>query len=273
MTSIIRAAIVFILGAVMSAQAGEISSPSFDASGCANSVFFRCVERNPPPVSQERVSTTPRQKTASPKTDPRSEQAAETLTSGATPGDAAYRIGPMDSLQISVFNVPQLTQSVQVSAAGTINLPLLGEVPAARKTAQELERDLTSLLGASYLQNPQVTVTVQNYNSQRVIVTGGIKKPGVYPLTGRTSLLQVVALAGGFDASSDSTVLIIRQTGGKRSAARVDVDKIEEGHAEDPVLQEGDTVVAGTSAIKRGFGAFMSVFPLARYGLGWVLIP
>ena len=115
----------------------------------------------------------------------------------ATPANSAYEIGPLDVLDISVFQVPDLTKSVQVSDTGTINLPLVGEIAVAGRTAQEVERDLTSRLGAKYLQNPQVTVYVKDYNSQRVTVTGAVSKPGVYPIKGRTSLMQVVAMAGG----------------------------------------------------------------------------
>ena len=113
--------------------------------------------------------------------------------------DSAYKIGPLDTLDISVFQVPDLTKSVQVSSTGTINLPLVGEIAVAGRTAQEVERDLTSRLGAKYLQNPQVTVYVKDYNSQRVTVDGAVKRPGVYPIKGETSLSQVVAEAGGMD--------------------------------------------------------------------------
>ena len=74
------------------------------------------------------------------------------------PTTSGYKIGAMDVLDISVFQVPELTKSVQVADTGTINLPLIGEVVVAGKTAQQVERDLTTKLGAKYLQNPQVTV-------------------------------------------------------------------------------------------------------------------
>jgi polysaccharide export outer membrane protein len=178
-------------------------------------------------------------------------------------GNSAYKIGPMDVLQITVFKVPELSQSVQVADTGTVNLPLVGEIPAAGKTAQEIERDLTSRLGAQYLKNPQVTVFVKEYNSQRVTITGDVKKPGVYPLTGRMTLLQVVAIAGGFEASTNWTVLVLRQTNGKQAAAKFDVSQIEAGRANDPTLQAGDVLVAGSSAFKKGYGAILKALPIA----------
>ena len=85
------------------------------------------------------------------------------------PGSEGYRIGPQDVLDISVYQAPDLTKSVQVAESGTINLPLVGDVRAGGVTARELEQDLKSKYGARYLQNPQVTVFVREYNSQRVV--------------------------------------------------------------------------------------------------------
>src|SRR6476661_7221430 len=76
------------------------------------------------------------------------------------PGRNAYRIGPLDVLDVSVFQAPDLSKTVEVAEDGTIDLPLLGATPAAGKTAYELQRELSSKLGAKYLQNPQVTVSV-----------------------------------------------------------------------------------------------------------------
>ena len=176
----------------------------------------------------------------------------------------SYRIGPLDVLEISVFGVPELSGTVNVGENGNVQLPLLGETPAAGKTADELQKDLTAKLGTEYLQNPQVRVTVKEFNSRKVIVTGDVGSPGVYPLKGETTLLQIVATAGGFKESSDSTVLVLRKTsGGKRLAAKFDVDQITQGSAQDPVMQSGDTIVAGRSAIKSTFQLLLKALPVA----------
>jgi polysaccharide biosynthesis/export protein len=182
-------------------------------------------------------------------------------TTAAAPG--AYRIGVSDVLDISVFKAPELSTSVQVAETGSINLPLLGEVPAAGKTTQQLERELTAQLGAKYLQNPQVRVLVKENNSQHVTIQGAVKSPGVYPLKSRTTLFELVAMAGGLQDNSDSTVLVVRTSNGKRSAAKFDVSAIEKGRADDPTVQSGDMVVAGKSAIKTGFNAVLKALPLA----------
>src|ERR1700687_1482994 len=99
-------------------------------------------------------------------------QAADKLTAVAKPGNSAYKIGPLDVLDISVFKVPDLNKSVQVAEGGTINYPLIGDVPAAGNTAHELENDLTQQLGGKYLKKPLQTVFGIEYNSQRDTVTG-----------------------------------------------------------------------------------------------------
>jgi polysaccharide export outer membrane protein len=162
-----------------------------------------------------------------------------------------------------VFGVPELSGTVVVGDNGTVQLPLLGETPVAGKTVQQLQYDVAAKLGAKYLQNPQVTVLVKEFNSRTVILSGEIKQPGVYPLKGETTLLQLVASAGGFAEGSDSTVLVLRKTGGKRAAARFDVSAIEKGRAQDPIMQPGDTIVAGSSAIKKTYKTFLKALPIA----------
>jgi polysaccharide export outer membrane protein len=176
---------------------------------------------------------------------------------------AAATIGPQDVLDISVFQVPELSKTLEVSDTGTINFPLLGEITAAGKTPEELQRELTSKLAADYLQHPVVTVFVKESNSQRITISGAIDKPGIYPIKGPTSLMQIVALAGGFKEQSDSTVLILRQQGGSRMAARYDISEIQAGRAQDPFLQANDVLVAGTSAIKQTFGTILKALPVA----------
>lgn len=188
---------------------------------------------------------------------------ADGLTAAASPGNAGYKIGPQDMLEFSVFKAPELQRVAQVSEEGTINLPLIGEIPASGRTATELERDVAQRLGKKYLQNPQVTIVVREYNSQRVTLEGAIKKPGVYPLKGKTTLLQAVAIAEGFSDLAEQTVVIFRQTNGQRTAAKFDITEIRSGAATDPVLQAGDTIVASNSVAKETFQTILKALPLA----------
>jgi polysaccharide export outer membrane protein len=189
----------------------------------------------------------------------------------AVPGAAlanGYKIGANDVLDVSVFKVPELSKSVQVTDAGTVNLPLVGEIVAVGRTPQEVERELTKKLGAKYLQSPQVSVFVKEYNSQRITIDGAVKKPGVMPYRSSITLLQVIAMADGLDQDSDSTVVVFRETEGKKSAARFDVDEIRSGAAQDPQIKPGDTIVVGSSMLKSAFNQVLKVLPLAGLFVG-----
>jgi polysaccharide export outer membrane protein len=173
-----------------------------------------------------------------------------------------YTIGPLDVLNIAVFGVADLSGDVEVAPNGTVQLPLIGEVPAAGKTGEQLEKDLTSRLD-TYLQNPQVRVTVKEYKSRTVTVMGEINTSGVYPLTGETTLMQIVAKAGGFKDASDETALVVRKRGGQTMAAWFDVSDIEHGKTKDPILEAGDTIVGGKSEIKGAYNLFLKALPVA----------
>lgn len=194
-----------------------------------------------------------------------SRRIAEQVTASSQPGNQGYKIGPQDMLDFAVFKAPELQRSVQVSEIGTINLPLLGDIQASGRTASELEKEIAGRLGKKFLQNPQVSINIREYNSQRITLEGAVKKPGVYPLRGRTTLLQVVALAEGFSDVGDATVVIFRQEGNQRLAAKFSIADIRSGSAADPQLQPGDTIVAPTSMTKEAFASIMKAMPLATF--------
>ena len=175
-----------------------------------------------------------------------------------------YRLGAQDEIEIKVFKVEDLSKKVQVSESGTFSYPLVGEVVASGKTAQEVERDLTSRLGSKYLENPQVTVRVTEMNSRRFTVEGAVKKPGVYPVSGQMSLLQGIAKAEGLTSLGSTTVVVIRQEAGKRKAAKFDLDEIRSGAVNDPKLRSGDIIIAPKSSGKEAFENLMKALPLAR---------
>ena len=189
---------------------------------------------------------------------------ATKFTSAATPGNSAYKVGPLDVLDISVFKVAELSKVVQVAEDGAINFPLVGDVQAGGRTAQQIERDLTKMLAAKYLRSPHVSVFVKEYNSQRVTVEGSIKKSGVFTLKGRTTLIQILAIAEDVDTSvASGEIVIFRNIEGKRSAARFDVDAIKSGRSEDPEIEAGDVVVVDTSATKVALQNVLKALPLA----------
>jgi polysaccharide export outer membrane protein len=177
-----------------------------------------------------------------------------------------YKIAPLDILDISVFQVPDLTKTVQVSSSGQISLPLVGTVQASGKSPAELERQLGSVLGAKYLQSPQVSVFVKEYTSQKVTVEGSVNKPGIYPMSGKTTLLRAIALAGGLDRVADPRgIVVFREVDGTRQAAKFDLPAIRSGSADDPVIAGGDVVVVdehGGKTALRGIRESLGIFGL-----------
>jgi len=191
-------------------------------------------------------------------------EAAAKLTSAGTPGSNAYKIGPLDVLEVAVFKVPDLSKTVQVGEDGTITYPLIGQVHAAGRTAHDLEVDLKQKLGEKYLRSPQINVLVKEYNSQRVTISGAVKTTGVYAIKGRTTLLQVVAMAGDIDGSTASgDIVVFRTVDGQRAAARFDADSVKNGKVDDPEVLPGDVIVVDTSATKVALSNVLRVLPLA----------
>lgn len=166
---------------------------------------------------------------------------------------ADYRIGPLDTLDVTVFQEPDLSvKALEVDASGRIALPLVGAVEAKGKTAPQLASELETLFGAKYLRNPEVTVTVASSVSQKVSVQGEVVQPGVYQLTGPTTLLDVMSLAKGeTDVAKLDQVVVFRNINGERMGAVFSVASIRRGEAPDPVIQGNDLVVVGSSEARK----------------------
>jgi len=128
-----------------------------------------------------------------------------------SPGD--YRIGPDDQLQVTVFDAPDLSQTVRVSGDGDISLPLLGTIKTAGLTPRELELVLQALLRRTYMKDPQVTVTVTEMQSHSVSVMGAVKQPGVFQIRGTKTLLEMLSMAQGLAPDAGNEVLVMRGAG------------------------------------------------------------
>jgi len=136
-----------------------------------------------------------------------------------------YRIGSKDLLEIKVFELPELNQTVRVSEDGSINFSLIGNVGAAGLTAQELEKKLVSILNKQFTQNAHVTVFIREY--QKVAVLGAVGKPGTYELVGPTTLLQIIAQAGGLTAQTLNELFIFRkESDGKQNKITIKLDDL-----------------------------------------------
>jgi polysaccharide biosynthesis/export protein len=177
-------------------------------------------------------------------------------------GSTDYRVGPLDVLDVEVFGVEQLTRTVRISAGGQFTMPFVGVVEAEGKTTTELETQIAKQLSENFLERPQVTVYVKEYNSQRVTVEGAVKKPGIYSLTGRTSLLQVIALSEGLDElANPGGVVIYRNVEGTRRAAVFDIRKVRAGELVDPEVLGSDIVVVDISGPRSSLRDFLYSVP------------
>jgi len=163
----------------------------------------------------------------------------------------SYRIGAFDVLDISVYQVADLTRVVQVDGSGQIVLPLIGLVDAAGKTVTELQADLVVKLKAKYLQSPEVTVYVKEFASQKVTIDGSVTAPGVYPIQGKTTLLQALTMARGPDRMANNKhVVIFRMVNNQRMAAMFDINAIRAGTMADPEVYGNDVIVVERSGVR-----------------------
>jgi len=162
-----------------------------------------------------------------------------------------YRIGPFDLLEIEVYKVPDLSGSERVDSAGYVNIPLIGPVKVVGLTQSEAENLIAEKLGQDYLQNPQVNIDIAEYASQQVTVMGAVKKPGVYALRGGTTLLQVLAMAGGSQKWAKTSKIVVFRTDkdGAVTGYVVDFDEITTGEKEDPVIIANDRIVVPESMV------------------------
>lgn len=192
-----------------------------------------------------------------------------TSATGAYQGISEYRLGPQDLIEISVFGVEQLSQTVRVNSNGQISLPLIGAVLAGGKSIPELESELAQRYADGYLQNPQVTVFVKEFASQRLTFEGAIREPGIYPLTGRTTLLQGIAIAKGLDPLADQNAIVLfRQIDGKKMAAVYRMRDLRSGRVEDPQLYGDDIIVVEQSGSKTALRRFIESVPAVGLFMG-----
>jgi polysaccharide export outer membrane protein len=166
-----------------------------------------------------------------------------------------YRIGPSDLIEISVFQVSEFSRTVRVNARGAITQPLIGQIQAGGLTQQQLEGVIAQKLQERYLQDPQVSVFIKEFVSQRVTVSGSVAKAGVFPISGKTTLMQAIAMAGGLDKLADETnIKVFRdRRDGSREVLDFDLVPIREGRQEDPVLTTSDVIVVGKSSSRAAF--------------------
>lgn len=216
---------------------------SMALAGCA---------RTPPPQSSAQLTVIPDSK-ALPAPN------REDLTAADRPA----LIGPLDTIQVDVFNVPDLSREMQVDASGRIAMPLIGTIDARGKTAGELARAIEDALRGRYVRNPQATVNIKSSVSQVVTVDGQVVEPGLYPVTNQMTLMRVIASAKGLsEYARQEEVVILRTVGNRRMAGLYDLGAIRRGAYTDPPIYANDVVVVGDSPTRRLFRDFVSLTPI-----------
>jgi len=168
-----------------------------------------------------------------------------TAPAGGVAHDESYVIGASDVLSVSVWKEPDVSRVVTVRSDGKISLPLAGELQAAGDTPKRLEQEIAKKL-TSYISEPEVTVIVQQSNSHRVNILGMVAKPGSYLLTNSMTVLDAIAVAGGFkDFAKQKDIYVLRTANGSQTRLPFNYKDVIKGKntSQNVQLQPGDTVV------------------------------
>ncbi len=177
--------------------------------------------------------------------------------------DRLALIGPLDTITVRVFGIPELGGQMQVDTSGRISMPLIGALDAGGKTAAELSSDIELALAASYVRNPDVTININSSVSQVVTIDGQVVEPGLYPVTNQMTLLRAVASARGLtEFAKADDVVILRTVDGQRLAGLYNIAAIRRGLYSDPEIYANDLIVVGDSPQRRLFRDFIGVAPL-----------
>jgi polysaccharide biosynthesis/export protein len=168
-----------------------------------------------------------------------------------------YTVGPGDVLNIKVWDHEDLDRSVEVSEEGAFTFPFIGKVKVSKMTTFKIEKLLEDKLADGYLVAPQVNISMAEYRNQRAFVFGEVKKPGVYMLTHRYNLLELISEAGGFTEQRGSTCTIVRpksktkkdwptliEDTGKNEIVTIDIEKLISGKMGSitPYVRPGDSI-------------------------------
>ncbi len=166
--------------------------------------------------------------------------------SATKPHDDSFVIGNDDVLAINVWKEPDLSRSIPVRSDGRISLPLVGEIKAAGQTPLKLEQEIASKLGP-YLEEPEVTVIVQEIRSEKFNILGKVAKPGSYPLKDSATVLDAIATAGGLrDFAKQKSIYILRQNpDGSESRIAFNYHEVIKGKniGQNIKVQRHDTIV------------------------------
>ena len=175
----------------------------------------------------------------------------------------AYFLRPGDKLAINIFQEEDLSQrELQIDEAGTISLPLIGDIQAAGQSPGQLSRAIEAAYGRNYLRDPQANVVLLEARERTVSVEGEVKTAGVYKVQPGYTLLSALALAGSPNERAKlDEVLIFRTVNGERMGGRFDVTEVRAGRMPDPLIVPGDVVVVGFSRARSLYRDALQILP------------
>ena len=180
--------------------------------------------------------------------------------------DTDYMITSQDTLQVAIFQVPDLSRIVRVDGSGFVSLPLIGRVPVRGKSLLQAQEDIAARYGRSYLRSPQVTLSLVR-SGQRVTVNGAVKSPTVLTVEGPLTLSMAIAQSGGFSELANSDRIHVARTSGQQVEDSVyNLNDIQAGKAPNPLLRGGDIVVVEESGTKLALKNVRDVLPFAALG-------
>jgi len=171
-------------------------------------------------------------------------QAQTQRLSSQSPQGNKYIIGPSDILEIIVWKEPDFSREVMVRPDGYITLPLVNDIKAAGKTPMELKKELENKL-SEFIELPVVTVIVKSLNSKRYYVIGEVPNPGEYPLNKPMTILQALAIAGGFtEWAKKDKIMVVRTENGQRKVLYFNYERLAKGEdVKDFYLQPDDVIL------------------------------
>ncbi len=170
---------------------------------------------------------------------------------------ADYAVGGQDVVTVTVFDHPNLSGKFTIEADGAFTFPLIGRVKAGGLTPRAIEEEISTRLRAGYIKNPQISVTVDQYRSQRIFVIGAVAQPGTYVLSGNTTLIEALSRAGSTTNDAVGEAMIVRARPGRDVAGpvlpenapdaevvRIDLKQLEGGSLSQNIrMEDGDTIV------------------------------
>ncbi len=167
------------------------------------------------------------------------------LVSLASNAQESYQLNPGDILQISVWNEEALQQEVLVLPDGTISFPLVGILKVANRTPGQVQEEIKEKL-SKLIPDPEINLTVRAVEGNNIFIIGKVVRPGRFPMSSPTDVVQALSLAGGFTPYADAEkIQILRRTGNKQKVIKFEYSKIYDGQALESniLLQSGDTIV------------------------------